>query len=290
MNLEELIYKRLSEAKNLTKCLTRYAGQPAIFTPEAPGDREAGWGRATQYPRAVFNFDMQADGERKSAGTLSVALICRNDSEAVPELIEPAVKKALKDVLLKDDNGTLYAFAWARTEGFSMTEEKNELLIGSEIRFDIMEYPQQETTDPDPIMAMARYIKDLYPDSIVVGIDKMADETEASKEAPVFYCRLTEIEKLEETNTVVWMNGKIAISLLCPDGATRLKMAAAVLNSLSLDGEVTMLDDSPMFMERLTANLKSDYLKDGQIFVTGRYGLLRYKTVGYPLRHPNINY
>lgn len=290
MNLEELIYKRLSEAKNLTKCLTRYAGQPAIFTPEAPGDREAGWGRATQYPRAVFNFDMQADGERKSAGALSVAIICRNDSEAVPELIEPAVKKALKDVLLKDDNGTLYAFAWARTEGFSMTEEKNELLIGSEIRFDIMEYPQQETTDPDPIMAMARYIKDLYPDSIVVGIDKMADETEASKEAPVFYCRLTEIEKLEETNTVVWMNGKIAISLLCPDGATRLKMAAAVLNSLSLDGEVTMLDDSPMFMERLTANLKSDYLKDGQIFVTGRYGLLRYKAVGYPLRHPNINY
>lgn len=290
MNLEELICKRLSEAKNLTKCLTRYAGQPAIFTPEAPGDREAGWGRATQYPRAVFNFDMQADGERKSAGTLSVAVICRNDSEAVPELIEPAVKKALKDILLKDDNGTLYAFAWARTEGFSMTEEKNELLIGSEIRFDIMEYPQQETTDPDPIMAMARYIKDLYPDSIVVGIDKMADETEASKEAPVFYCRLTEIEKLEETNAVVWMNGKIAISLLCPDGATRLKMAAAVLNSLSLDGEVTMLDDSPMFMERLTANLKSDYLKDGQIFVTGRYGLLRYKAVGYPLRHPNINY
>ena len=67
-------------------------------------------------------------------------------------------------------------------------------------------------------------------------------------------------------------------------------MAAAVLNSLSLDGEVTMLDDSPMFMERLTANLKSDYLKDGQIFATGRYGLLRYKAVGYPLRHPNINY
>lgn len=290
MNLEDLIYKRLSEAESLTKYLTLYAGQPAIFTPEAPGDREAGWGRATQYPRAVFNFDMQADGERKSAGTLSVTLICRNDSEAVPELIEPAVKKALKDVLLKDDNGTLYAFAWARTEGFSMTEEKNELLIGSEIRFDIMEYPQQETTDPDPIMAMSRYIKELYPDSIVVGIDKMADETEASKETPVFYCRLTEIEKLEETNTVVWMNGKIAISLLCPDGATRLKMAAAVLNSLSLDGEVTMLDDSPMFMERLTANLKSDYLKDGQIFATGRYGLLRYKAVGYPLRHPNIKY
>ena len=171
-----------------------------------------------------------------------------------------------------------------------MTEAKNELLIGSDIRFDIMEYPRQETTDPDPIMAMARYLKDLYPNSVVVGIDHMEDETEATKEAPVFYCRLTGIEKLEETNTVVWMNGKISISLLCPDSSTRLKMAAAVENSLSLAGEVTMLDDSPMFMERLTADLKSDYLKEGQIFVMAKYGLLRYKAVGYPLRHPNINY
>ena len=158
MNLENLIYKRLSEAKNLTKHLTTFGGKPAVFTPEAPGDRAVGWGTTTQYPRIVFNFDMQTDGERKSAGTLLVSLICRNDSDAVPELIEPAVRECLKDDLLKDDSDTLYAFAWARTDGFSMTEEKNELLIGSEIRFDIIEYPCQETTDPDPIVAMARYI------------------------------------------------------------------------------------------------------------------------------------
>lgn len=181
MNLENLIYKRLSEAKDLTKHLTTFGGKPAVFTPEAPGDRAVGWGATTQYPRIVFNFDMQTDGERKSAGTLLVSLICRNDSDAVPELIEPAVRECLKDVLLKDDSNTLYAFAWARTDGFSMTEEKNELLIGSEIRFDIIEYPCQETTGPDPIVAMARYIKGMYPDSIVVGIDHMDDETEASK-------------------------------------------------------------------------------------------------------------
>lgn len=130
MNLENLIYKRLSEAKDLTKHLTTFGGKPAVFTPEAPGDRAVGWGATTQYPRIVFNFDMQTDGERKSAGTLLVSLICRNDSDAVPELIEPAVRECLKDVLLKDDSNTLYAFAWARTDGFSMTEEKNELLIG----------------------------------------------------------------------------------------------------------------------------------------------------------------
>ena len=210
MNLENLIYKRLSEAKDLTKHLTTFGGKPAVFTPEAPGDRAVGWGATTQYPRIVFNFDMQTDGERKSAGTLLVSLICRNDSDAVPELIEPAVRECLKDVLLKDDSDTLYAFAWARTDGFSMTEEKNELLIGSEIRFDIIEYPCQETTDPDPIVAMARYIKGMYPDSIVVGIDHMDDETEASKEAPVIF---------------------MLYSVLLPDALLRKSYAASVFQS-----------------------------------------------------------
>lgn len=290
MNLDELIYKRLSEAKDLTRHLATFDGCPAVFTPEAPDDRSEGWGSATQYPRVVFNYDMQADGERKSAGTLSATLICRNDDAAAPEQIEPAIRQRLKDVLLKDDSGTLYAFAWARTDAFSMTEQKNELLIGSEIRFDIMEYLNQETTDPDPIVALNRYIKSLYPNSIVIGVDRMEDVTVASKDAPVFYCCLAGLDVSEETNTTVWLDCKITVSLLCPDSSTRLKMSAALTNNLALDGEVTMLDHSPMFADRLSANFKADYLKEGQLFFSMRYGLPRTKAVGYPLRHSNIKY
>lgn len=42
-------------------------------------------------------------------------------------------------------------------------------------------------------------------------------------------------------------------------------MAAAITNAMSLDGEVTMLDCSPMFIRKLQMDNKSDYLKDGQI-------------------------
>ena len=70
----------------------------------------------------------------------------------------------------------------------------------------------------------------------------------------------------------------------------RLKMAADIANHLSLDGEVIMLDYSPMFIKRLQVNYKSDYLKEGQVFITGHYGLLRYKAKPHVLMAAHGNY
>lgn len=288
MKLEELIYKRFTDSKELTSHLTTYSGLPAIFSPEAPEENQTGWGGHTQYPKIIYNFDMQANEERNSVGTLSVSLLCLNTADIVPEDIEPKVKKCLKDVLLKPEGGTPYCFTWARTDAFTIQEKKNDLIIGSDIRFDILEYPCQETTDPDPIMAVNRYIKERYPECIVIGMDRMQEIIEAEKEHPVIYCRLMSSEKATETNTVAWMDGRIAVHVLCPDSEKRMKIAAAITNQISLDGEIIMLDNSPMFIQRLQANYKSDYMKDGQILITGRYGLLRYKSRKHVIRKVNI--
>lgn len=305
MNLEELIDKRFSESKKLAKELAVYSGSPAVFSPEAPADNQPGWDGRTQYPRIEYTFDMQADQERKSAGTLSVSLYCKNimeipEEESVTEgvvygtakttEIEAEVKACLRDVLLKTGDGTLYAFAWARTDAFTMPEKNHDFVIGSEIRFDILEYPIQETTDPDPVEASNKYIKELYPDSIVIGLDQMEEITEASRDTPVIYCRLISVEKGRETNTVAWMDGRMAVHILCPDSGVRMKMAAAITNEMSLDGEIIMLDDSPMTVSRLQADYQSDYLKEGQIFLTGHYGLLRYREKGHTLRQTKNNY
>ena len=164
------------------------------------------------------------------------------EEDITPEMLEPLVRDCLKDVLFHSEDGKLYAFAWNRTDAFELAESKTDLIIGSDVRFDILEYTSQETTDPDPVMAMNKFVKELYPECIVVGLDRMEEITEASRETPVIYCRLNSMEKVEETNTVVWMDGKLAIHILCPDTDMRLKMAAAITNAMSLDGEVTMLD------------------------------------------------
>lgn len=292
MNLEELIYKRFSGSEGLIKHLAKFSGLPAVFSPEAPGDNQEGWGgdHKPRYPRVEYNFDLQANEERKSNGTLTVSLLCQNTADIAPEAIEPEVKKCLRDVLIKPKGSAPYCFTWARTDAFSLKDKKDNLVIGCDIRFDILEYPNQETTDPDPIMAANKYMKELWPESLVIGYDDMEEITEATKERPVIYCRLTAIEKAQETNTVAWMDGKIAVHILCPDADVRLKMATATANRLSLDGEIIMLDHSPMFIKRLQANYKSDYLKDGQIFATVHYGLLRYKARGATIRNAGLSY
>lgn len=290
MKLEELIYKRFVSSENLVKCLATFSETPAVFSPEPPGESQDGWNGNTQYPMVVYNFDLQANEERRSAGTLSVSLLCQNTAEVMPEEIEPIIKSCLRDVILKPEGGTPYCFAWARTDAFSIDEKKGDVTIGSEIRFDILEYPSQETSDPDPIMAINKYIKEIYPECLIMGYDRMEEITEATADRPVIYCRLLSADKAEETNTVAWMDGRIAVHILCPDSEIRLKMATAIANSISLDGEIIMLDYSPMFIKRLQANYKSDYLKDGQIFVTGHYGLLRYKAKPHSLQAAHVNY
>lgn len=283
MILEELIHKRFSGSENLTEHLAVFNGMPAIFSPEPPDESQEGWGGNTQYPQIIYSFDMQANEERHSAGTLSVSLLCQNTTEITPEAIEPLVRDCLRDVILKPEGGTPYCFAWARTDAFTIDEKKGSVTIGSEVRFDILEYPSQETSDPDPVMATNKYIKELYPECMIMGYDRMEEIAEATGERPVIYCRLVSADKSEETNTVAWMDGRIAVHILCPESETRLKLAAAIANHTSLDGEIIMLDHSPMFIKRLQANYKSDYLKDGQIFLTVRYGLLRYRAKPHAL-------
>lgn len=290
MKLEELIYKRFTDSKELSGHLAAYSGHPAVFSPEPPDDNQDGWEGKTQYPKMVYNFDLQANEERSSAGTLSVSLLCQNTAEVTPEAIEPTIRDCLRDVVLTPKEGYPYCFAWSRTDAFTIDEKKQGLTIGSEIRFDILEYPPQETTDPDPVMAMNRYVKEMYPECLVMWYDRMEEIAEAMKERPVIYCRLVSADKAKETNTVAWMDGRVAVHIFCPDAGVRAKMAMAIANSLSLDGEVIMFDRSPMFVKRLQVSQKSDYLKEGQVFVTGHYGLLRHKAKQHGLRRTITEY
>lgn len=288
MILEELIYKRFIGSKDLVGKLATFRGMPAVFSPEPPDTNQEGWGSAAQYPKVIYSFDLQANSERNSAGALSVSLLCQNTTDITPEAIEPLIRDCLRDVVLQPEDGVRYCFAWARTDAFTVEEKTENITVGSEIRFDILEYPSQETSDPDPVMAANRYIKRMYPKSLVMGYDRMEEMTEASGNTPVIYCRVSNIEKGRETNTVAWMDGNIAIHILCPDSGVRTKMVADIANQMSLDGEIIMLDHSPMYVKRLRADYRSDYLKEGQIFATVQYGLLRYRVKGRGMQQAGV--
>lgn len=276
MIFEELIYNCLSNDLDITKKMASYMEKPAIFYQNAPDDVQLGW-KNRQYPRLIYNIDMQANQERKSVGTIGISLYC-DEVSTEPEPLERLIKDCFKDLMIHPQDSSPYCFAWSRTDAFEISEKArgaDTRIIGEDILFDIIEYPSQETTDPDPVVALNRYIEETIVESFVLGLDSMGDFKVAGAKTPVFYCRLESVELDRETNTAVWMNGKISVHVLCSDSSTRLKLVMSLANSLSLDGEVIMLDKSPMTIKRLQVNNQADYLKEGQLYITVHYGLLR---------------
>lgn len=272
MDINGLLYERLSNDGLLSSVLARYSDKPAIFNTEFPPDQQVGWDGKKQYPRISYIFNKQADAQRAVSGTLRVFIYDTMNPLEV-EQIESAVRNTLHDVLMKPDEEGPICFAWMQTDPYIL--EGNAILC-KEIIFDILEYSSQETTDPDPVVALNQYIKALYPDCVVLGIDEVTAYTDPA-DTPVFYCGLTAIDEADGhcRNTISWFDAHISVHLLCPDPSVRLKMIAAVQQSLAKDDEIIMLDGSPMIVKSLKMNNKADYLREGQLVVTGKYGCLR---------------
>ena len=128
------------------------------------------------------------------------------------------------------------------------------------------------------LIALSRYIKAMYPESVVLGIDRPGDFADAAK-SPVFYCRIVTMDKANghNMNTVAWMDCRIAVHLLCPNKATNLKMISAVTHQLSVDERIILLDGSPMDITGVQLDKRADYLKTGQLYITGRFGILKHQ-------------
>ena len=272
MELNALLHSRLSGEKTISSVLAKYTGKPAVFNTEFPPDQQEGWEGRQQYPRISYLFNKQVDMQRAASGMLRVAVYdVMNPMEV--EKLEVAVRNSLQDILLKPEGEAPMCFAWARSDPYIL--EGNQILC-KEIVFDLLEYPAQETTDPDPVQALNLYIKNLFPKSIVLGVDELSDYTQAA-DTPVFYCGLTSIDSVSGycENTISWFDAGISVHLICPDAQTRLKMIVALQQSLGKDEEVTMLDKSPMTIRAVKMSNKADYLREGQLSLVGHYGCLK---------------
>ena len=62
--MNEIIYKYLCQLFSETDILATYLDVPAVFDTKAPDDMDEGWSNA-QYPRCIFELNMQANAERK---------------------------------------------------------------------------------------------------------------------------------------------------------------------------------------------------------------------------------
>ena len=210
MKLEELLYSRISGAEYGSPGLASFDGAPAIFFGPCPEDTDRGWKDGRQYPRISYSLDLRGDPERQTAGTLYVDVWCTEDGPA-PEDIEPVLRAVLCGVIMAPEGDNPCSFAWQTSQTFqSARETKTDKVIGVTVTFDMIAFPEQITSDPDPVLAMMKFIRDEYPEITVIGQNTLPDFTEPSEEHPAVYFRLDGYELGRETHTVAWLEGVVA--------------------------------------------------------------------------------
>ena len=286
MKFDELIYKRFSGYEAFSEKLATYADSPAVFYQKAPDDRQKGWGEE-QYPRVVYTIDMQADQERKSAGVMQVDLYC-DEAKTAPEDIEPIIRECLRNLIVKPDGNSHYAFAWARTEMFDLIPSGRDRgvgtrVIGATLRFDILEYSQQETSNPDPAKAVQRWMKELEPSAVVIGEDEIDMFYEPSGERPAFYVRVVSYKTNRVTYAITWLDCVLAVHVIAPEPEMRNSWVRWLADQFNIAGEVRMLDDSVMIIWEAAVDTSADYLSRGQIMVKAQYSMSRLGAEPHPL-------
>lgn len=275
--IEAQVRTHLISQEALKPYMTTYAGQMAVFNQEAPADTDPNWAQGSQYGRIVFYIDMQDDPQRNISGTMGVDLYCETDA---PEEIEPILRAAIDGYFFSNAEVTI-AVNWRNTQYFT---DPTKQVIGATLTFDLLDFPNQQTTDPDPIALINDWsVSDLpiilgIEDVRVIGRDNLPEAWKPTNECPAIYWRLGDIRKCDwipDTYNCSWQTATIWGHIMAPDNATATKIARVIDNTLTIKKRLIFEDLAPLMIDRsIQVTPTNDALKQGQIKLDGTYGIL----------------
>lgn len=273
--IEDIIYNHLSKNQKLSMFLASYGDKPAVFNEKAPDDLDECWNSENQYPRLIFELNMQDDPARKISGHLLIDFYYDDDSGFTREDIEPIIRSAVDGYFFSDDTDTIAA-QWQQTDSF-VTSGKDSRIVGLTLTYSIIAFPPQTTTDPDPVKALNDYIKNLYEDCVVIGQDNLKSTWKPTDKTPAVYCQLTLLEpgSIKGGYHVTWFDPTIQIHIIAPANTTRSVIAKTISEDLQEKTRIILPDNSPFMIQTIKVNNGADYFKVGQLSVRGTYGVLR---------------
>ena len=284
--IDALFYNSLIEIDYLKTNLATYNNGPAVFYAEAANDQDSNWGK-TMYPRADYYMDWTANAERKTAGTLMVNVWCLAGKSIIPEDFTAPICEALSNRFYKDTDGH-YCTVWTQNDPFNgITEEP--ATIGITISFDIMAFPVQATFSPDPVAGMQSFIKANFASSVkILGTADTPDETfiPGALALPIIYVRTdNQSSSFQDTYSARWIQIDLYLHLFASDVATRNTLLRQIINKMVIAGECILDDKSPLFFQTAKMNLAADPLRNGQITISCRFGILTPQKESVKLNH-----
>lgn len=271
---EELLYSHLIECEDLTKFLTSYNNEPAIFNQKAPDDMDKSWGSNVQYGRAVFYVNMQADSERKISGTVEIDVQLSNAGEI--ETIAETVKKCVDGYFFSGKAETVFA-KWNSTRYVDVADKK---ITVAAILFTLIAFPNQLTGNPDPIRLVNEWTRELLPDVKLIGYDtdlpavwKPSEDSQAVywRKAKVYPC-----ERISSMSAGDWYTAQMYAHIFTVDMDVSNALATVMCKNLNQKKILKFADGTWM---RIDNNNQiqpgADELRVGQLSVEGDYCILR---------------
>jgi len=302
MNTEirRLVQEQLAADAQIGGMLAAYNGRPAVFYQKAPSDSRGGWGRP-RYPRLDFNVDMRHDAERRAEGLLTFNIWC---SAECSEIGGQDADRAIESRLMELIGGTLYTGSdrvtlcaeWERSDEFNIesTEPNSTMpeIYGLTVTFELMEFPEQLTTDPDPVQGLNEWTKRYFAGMTVIAHDEMPPIWKPVDARPAIYWRFEGTASTgRQSYAVTWFTGTFAAHVLAASVSERNKWTKAIIERAQVDGEIVLPDGSPMFIRQISVRHNADALREGQLVLTGMYGVLaqhRKEAAQIKLMHPNM--
>ena len=279
--IRRLIHRQVSRDPQIAGMLAAYSGEPAFFYSKAPSDSRPGWGKV-RYPRVDFNIDTRQDHERKTAGTLTVNIFVTTEVPQIGELdpdraIEERLKELLSGTFYTDSREGTLCTEWDRSDAFELETQNAEThpeIYGLTMTFDVLAFPPQLTTDPDPIQGLNRWTKENFG-MTAIGYEALPVIFRPSDAEPAIYWRF---EGTATTNrqsyAVTWYTGTFCAHIIADSVMERNRWIKAIIEKAQVEGEVILPDTSPMFINRITVRHSADPLREGQLELTGQYGVL----------------
>lgn len=263
MNLETLIYQALTTDAALTSKLTLFEDIPAVFELLAPENQALGW-NGKQTPRVEYWINREEDPERRVSGQVSVSVLHEDTSNATAAEIEDDVRRLLDGATFRPDGETI-TLQWHTVELY----DDNAEFRGFELVFDLIAWPIGLTYAPDPVKALR-----MWSDNRWSALQVDPQTWSPTDSTPALYWRLSQIDNMEMESWGAWMTGRFYGHLLAKTPNVRIHWLRSVAEGLSIDRAVPLEDGSRLFIERIAASSDADPLREGQITVTARFGVL----------------
>lgn len=275
MQLDQMLYERLTTDAGLSALLARYNDSPAVFYQQAASADDPGWGKP-QYPRIDYTINLQDDPARNTSGILTIHVWCDYGGETDPEDIEMNLRRSLHAMFVRAEDYP-YCIAWLRSDAWQIRNQADETLetTGITLTFDLIAFPDQTTAEPDPINALNRWTKELIPQATIIGLDGFSGWLEPSRAQPVIYWRLASQGMHLQKHVMTWMDALIEGHVYARNSSDRLTVLARIETTAAQINHVPMTDGSPLFLYNLTMMPQMNYLRQGQIAARARYGILR---------------